>query len=369
MSSPRVSGSHSRLRQRLIDLIAVEGPLSVAQYMTLCLHDPADGYYAAHPALGASGDFITAPEVSQMFGEMIGLWAVIMWDQMGRPDPVRLVELGPGTGALMSDLLRAGRAVPGFLDAVDLWLVEPSRPLRQLQTERLANAAPHFVDRLEDVADGAPMILVANEVLDCLPARQFVHQGGVWFEQRIGLGAEGDLVFGLAPAPNGFAGPDGAPEGAVLEVSSAQQALSEAIGARIAEAGGAALLIDYGRDAPGYGDTFQAVSGHQKTDPLAAPGLADLTVHADFPSVAAAALVTGAETTAIVSQRRFLLALGLAERAQALQGVRPDAAPVIARQMARLVDEDQMGRLFKVLCIHSPGLSPPGFAPVMGDRL
>ncbi len=355
------------MKQRLIDLITVEGPLSVAQYMTLCLHDPTDGYYAAHAALGATGDFITAPEVSQMFGEMIGLWAASLWLQMGRPQPVRLVEMGPGTGALMSDLLRAGRAVPGFVEAVDLWLVEPSAPLRALQAERLDSAAPRFVDRLEDVAGGAPIILVANEVLDCLPVRQFVHHSGAWLEQRIGLGADGELAFGLAPAPNGLAAPDHPPEGAVLEVSSAQQALGQMIGERIAAQGGAALLVDYGRGEPGYGDTFQAVSGHARVDPLAEPGLADLTVHADFPSVAAAARATGAQVAGVVSQGAFLMALGLAERARALQAAQPDAASLIARQMARLVDEDQMGRLFKVLSVHSPGLSPPGFAPPLGE--
>lgn len=343
-------------------MIAVEGPLTMAQYMTLCLHDQQHGYYATRPALGAEGDFITAPEVSQMFGELIGLWAVELWDQIGRPERFRLVEIGPGTGALMSDLLRAGRAVPAFLAAAELWLVEASRPLRDLQARRLLAARPRFVDRLAEVPGGAPMILIANEYLDCLPARQFVHRDAQWFEQRVGLGPDGRLAFGLSPAPAGFVGPTDAPDGAVLEVSAAQQAVGEEIGERIATDGGAALLIDYGRAAPGYGDTFQALMRHQKVDPLATPGEADLTVHADFPSVAAAARSAGAAASEILTQREFLLRLGLAHRAEALCDARPDLAPVIERQAHRLIGEHEMGELFKVLSIHRPDLTPPGFA-------
>ena len=378
------------LGDRLAAQIARSGPISVAEYMTRCLHDPADGYYATRPALGEGGDFITAPGVSQMFGELIGLWVLETWDRMGRPWPVRLVEMGPGDGALISDLLRAARLLPAFLAAAELWLVEVSPPLRALQAQRLAGAAPRWVERLADVPEGAPIILVANEVLDCLPAHQFVRTETGWAERVIGLDEHGRLVFGLQgldPPPKGEVAakptegevlhtlrdsplrPFGPPPpwgedlaiGALLETSPAQEALGAEIGHRLATDGGAALLIDYGRDTPGAGDTLQALRGHVKVSPLDAPGQADLTVWADFPAVLAAARAAGAQTGSILTQAVFLGALGIEARAQALAAARPDQAGKIARQLDRLTGADQMGALFKVACLHAPGLTPPIF--------
>lgn len=351
------------LRDRLKALIAAEGPITVADYMSACLHDPRFGYYATHPRLGAEGDFITAPLVSQMFGELLGLWAVEIWTRLGRPAPFRLVEIGPGDGTLMNDALRAARLAPEFLAAADLWLVEPSAPLRRVQAERLADAAPRWADRLDGVPLDTPIIAIANEVLDCLPARQFVRTAEGWAERRVGL-RNGALAFGLSPVPGGFFPPTGlqdAPLGVVVEVSPAQAAFGRALGERIAADGGCALLIDYGRDRPEAGDTLQALKSHAKLDPLATPGEADLTVHADFPAVAAAARGAGAAVTRIVSQAALLCALGLDQRAAALAKARPDRADVIARQHARLTSPDQMGTLFKALAIHTPGLSVPGF--------
>lgn len=333
--------------------------MSVAEYMHLCLHDPREGYYAARPALGSEGDFITAPQVSQVFGELIGLWMVEVWRQMGSPAPVRLVELGPGDGTLMSDLLRAAGRTAGFADAAEVWLVEPSRPLRDLQRQRLG-PVPRQVEGLDEVPGGTPFLLVANEVLDCLPTHQWEWRDGGWMERRIGLGAEG-LVFGLAPAPPLVAAPQVAPEGAVFEHSPAQEALAADIAARIARDGGAALLVDYGRAEPGLGDTLQAVKGHAKAHPLETPGEADLTVHADFPSVLAAARREGIETAGPQGQGRFLRSLGLEARAGALAIARPDEAPRIQRQVERLAAPDQMGELFLAVALHSPGLQPPGF--------
>lgn len=333
--------------------------MSVAEYMHVCLHDPRDGYYATRPALSAEGDFITAPLVSQVFGELIGLWMAELWRQMGAPSPFRLVELGPGDGTLMSDLLRAAGRAPGFAEATEVWLVEPSLPLRSLQRARLG-PAPRHADRLEEVPGGAPLLLVANEVLDCLPARQWERRGGAWLERRVGV-EDDQLVFGLAPAPPLAAAPDAAPEGAVFEHSPAQEAMASDIAARIARDGGAALLVDYGRAEPGLGDTFQAVRGHRREDPLAHPGLADLTVHADFPSVLAAARREGIETAGPIGQGPFLRALGLEARAEALARARPDEAPRIRRQVERLAAPDQMGELFLAAALHSPGLQPPGF--------
>ena len=356
------------LRDRLSRLIQAEGPITVAQYMMLCLQDPQSGYYATRPALGQDGDFITAPEVSQMFGEMLGIWALSVWDQMGRPARVQLVELGPGTGALMSDVLRAGRALPGFVDAAEVWLVEASRPLRVRQQQRLAGASPRFADALDQVPEGVASIVIANEFLDCLPLRQFLRRDGDWHEQRVGLDAQGGLVFGLSPAPRGLAAPAEAPEGAVFEQSSAQDAVVEQLAHRVLADGGAALLIDYGRDQPAFGDTLQALSAHQRVDPLALPGVADLTAHVDFPSVAAAAQSTGAGVSAILTQAELLRNLGIEARAAALAKARPDQEAILARQLDRLIGEDQMGRLFKALAIHAPGLTVPGF-PVLLESL
>ncbi|HTK34747.1 MAG TPA: class I SAM-dependent methyltransferase [Caulobacteraceae bacterium] len=349
------------LEQRLKARILEDGPISIADYMTACLHDPADGYYAVRPRLGEAGDFVTAPMVSQMFGELIGLWAAEVWTRMGAPAPFRLVEIGPGDGTLMQDLLRAGRVVPGFLAAADLWLVETSGPLRAAQDQRLAHARPRWAAHLDAVPDGAPLIVVANELLDCLPVRQFVHAPAGWAERRVGLDPSGELAFGLSPAPRGFEPPMDAPEGVVVEISPAQEAFADALARRIAADSGAALLVDYGRDRPEPGDTLQALSRHQKVDPLRTPGQADLTVHADFPAVAAAARAAGAGTTRTVTQGDFLRALGIEVRAAALARGQPERAAVIARQLARLTGEDQMGRLFKVLGVHSAGLILPGF--------
>ncbi len=343
--------------------------MTVAAYMAACLHDPEYGYYAARPRLGAHGDFITAPLISQMFGELIGGWAAETWRRLGRPSPVRLVEIGPGDGTLMGDAMRGLKRIPGFAEAADPWLIEPSAPLQALQAARLSDVDLHWAKRLDEVPGGAPLLLIANEVLDCLPARQFARAEMGWIERRVGLDAAGELTFGLSPTPGGFEPPPfaaDAPIGAILELSSAQTALAEEIGLRVVEDGGAALLIDYGRDAPGFGDTLQALWTHTKVSPLATPGQADLTVHVDFPAVAAAAVRAGAETTPILSQSDFLRALGIDQRAGALMAAaeakgRADQAEVIDRQYARLMDPDQMGTLFKAFAIHQKGLVVTGF--------
>jgi len=348
-----VSGS---LRDRLAAEIAQTGPLTIAQYMTACLHDPQHGYYATRPALGPAGDFVTAPLVSQMFGELIGVWAASAWRLMDEPAQVRLVEMGPGDGTLMSDLLRAARALPGFLEAADIWLVETSGPLEALQAERLGQAV-RWARTLDEVPGGAPLLLVANELLDCLPARQFVRMATGWAEQVVAVGADGGLQFARVPAPVQL--PD-AREGVVLERSGAQEALGAALGQRLVRDGGAALLIDYGHDQPGFGDTLQALRRHEKVDPLACPGEADLTVHADFPAVMAAAEREGA-AAAILTQAQFLARMGIGERAEALVAAHPDKTGVIGRQLHRLVGGDQMGDLFKACCLHAPDWIPPAF--------
>jgi NADH dehydrogenase [ubiquinone] 1 alpha subcomplex assembly factor 7 len=344
------------LKDRLIAQIAEGGPMTVAQYMTACLYDPAEGYYATRPALGAEGDFITAPLVSQMFGELVGLWAVETWRAMGAPKPFILVEAGPGDGTLISDVLRAARLMPPFIEAAQLFLIEVSNPLmaRQAQALKDAPVRPIWIPDLASLPEGHPVILIANELLDCLPARQFVQKAdGGWVEKLVGLDADGNLTFALsAPAPDG---------GLVLEVSAAQEAFGGELGAILAREGGAALLIDYGRDLPGFGDTFQALSSHDKVDPLDAPGEADLTVHVDFPTVLSVAEQAGCET-AIAPQGMFLKRLGIEHRAAALARAKPERGDQLQRQMNRLIAPDQMGDLFKVATLYKAGQSlPPGF--------
>jgi SAM-dependent MidA family methyltransferase len=351
------------LKDRLRAQIATSGPLTVAQYMTACLHDPQGGYYATRPRLGEDGDFITAPLVSQMFGELLGLWAVEVWTRLGRPDRLLLVEAGPGDGTLMSDVLRAARHAPGFLDAVKLVLVETSEPLIEVQRAKLAGAdtAPSWAGSLDALPSGAPVILLANELLDCLPARQFVRTEKGWAERMVGLSQDGALAFGLSPRPVDGIMPQ-AEVGDIIEISSAQAAFGTALGALLLREGGAALLIDYGRAEPGPGDTLQALKAHRKVDPLDEPGQADLTVHADFPAVAAAARKAGAQASPILTQGELLGRLGVYARADALIRARPDKAQMVQRQLARLTDPDQMGALFKALAISAPPeLIPPGF--------
>lgn len=355
----------SDLKARLVRQIALTGPMRIADYVSQCLHDPQGGYYATRPALGATGDFITAPMVSQMFGELIGLWAAEVWTRLGAPERFRLVEVGPGDGTLMADALRAARLVPGFLEAADLILIEPSGPLRDIQARTLnaSDLAPRWVRGLDQIDTDAPVILVANEVLDCLPANQFVRTETGWAERRVGATEAGELEFGLVRIGTPFQSPGFEVQpGELFEVSEAQIAFGRDLGGLIGASRGAALLIDYGRDRAGPGDTLQALRRHQKVDPLAMPGEADLTQWADFPAVMEAAVHGGADVTGCVSQGLFLKRLGIEARAQALSHARPDAAPVIARQLERLTAPDQMGDLFKACALFAPSsLAVPGF--------
>ncbi|MEY4256277.1 MAG: hypothetical protein RLZZ141_1504 [Pseudomonadota bacterium] len=349
------------LKARLQAQISAFGPISVAQYMGLCLHDPKDGYYAAHPKLGAEGDFLTAPLTSQMFGELLGLWTIAVWESLGCPKQLSLIEIGPGDGTLMSDLLRAARLAPQMVKGLEVTLVETSAPLTLIQQQRLADGPIRWTDRLDQVAGDGPVIIIANEVLDCLPARQFIRTATGWAERMVGLTDEGDLTFGLSPRPvEGLFPP--APQGAVLELSAAQETLGAEVAALISTRGGAGLLIDYGRDTEGFGDTLQALRSHQKHGPLDHPGLDDLTIHADFPAVLKAAQAEGVEV-AMTSQSAFLQRLGIVARAESLAKARPDQSAIVERQLERLIAPDQMGDLFKVAGLWSKDMpQPPGFS-------
>ncbi len=348
--------------------IGREGPLSIAAFMAIALHDPEAGYYARRQPLGAVGDFTTAPEISQIFGEMIGLWFADFWQRIGAPEPVMLVEFGPGSGALMQDLLRAAATVPAFRRALRLYLVEASPLLRETQQRRLAAAEPHFVAGIEAVPDG-PMLLVANEFLDALPIRQLVRGETEWRERLVALDATGRLVFGHGPEDPAAsllvpAALRAAPPGTIVEICPAAAALAAALGDRLAREKGAALFIDYGYFPSRTGSTLAAVRRHGPAGILEAPGCADLSAHVDFAVFAAAARSAGAATHGPLPQGRFLAALGAEARLAALAaGAAPAARAGLESGLRRLLDPHQMGTLFKALALTSPGLpAPAGFA-------
>ncbi len=353
------------LARLLARRIAVEGPITVAAFMADALGHPDHGYYVTRDPLGAGGDFTTAPEISQMFGELIGLWAADAWARIGAPDPVRLVELGPGRGTLMADALRAARMVPAFRAAVRVHLVETSPVLRARQAATLAGADPIWHADLATVPPG-PAIVIANEFFDALPVRQFVRGPGGWHERRV---TATDAGFALALDPLSSAAavlvPEpvrlGAPLGAVAEVSLAGRAIARTLGERIVRDGGVAIVVDYGHDRPGAGDTLQALRGHRPVPPLEAPGDADLTAHVCFASLAAAAVETGAAVHGPVGQGAFLEALGIRQRADALARSAPERAAAILSARDRLIGADAMGTLFRVLA-----LGPPGTGPLAG---
>ena len=362
------------LGQEIAFLIAAEGPMSFERYMELCLAHPRHGYYMTRDPLGAQGDFVTSPEISQMFGELVGVWATAVWQSLGEPASVRLVELGPGRGTLMADALRAAQAMRPFLNAIEVCLVETSPVLRERQREALAalNTPVTWAHTLDDVADG-PMIVIANEFFDALPVRHYVRAEGHWRERHIGLDAQDRLAYGLAPEPeDAIRAP--APDGAVLEIGAAAHAAMGRLADRLVAHRGAALVIDYGHVQTGFGETAQALRRHEPVGVLDAPGECDLTAHVDFASLARAAKASGAEAHGPVLQANLLTSLGVFERAAQLKRkATPRQALDIDRAVARLTSVATiagatgapvpgMGALFKALAVTSPGLPvPPGF--------
>jgi NADH dehydrogenase [ubiquinone] 1 alpha subcomplex assembly factor 7 len=349
-----VSGLAAELR----DLIALEGPISVERYMGLCLGHPVHGYYRKQDPFGAAGDFTTAPEISQMFGELLGLWAVETWSLMGSPATCLLVEIGPGRGTLMRDALRAAAIVPAARAAFAVHLVETSPVLRETQGKTLAGIVnPVWHEAITTLPDG-PAIVIANELLDALPIRQFVATTDGWRERLVGAANDGRLVFGLAREAHRDLAPP-APVGTVLEAPGAALSLMTTLAGRHARHGGAALFVDYGSARSGFGDTLQAVSRHAFADPLAEPGDADLTVHVDFARMACAAAEAGAATHGPASQGDFLRALGIEARAEALaRRATPEQAAEITAALARLTQGGNgMGDLFHVFAVSHPDLT------------
>ncbi|MDN2567963.1 class I SAM-dependent methyltransferase [Aquibium sp. A9E412] len=349
------------LADRIARLIAAGGPLSVADYMALCLADPEHGYYMTREPFGTAGDFTTAPEVSQMFGELVGVWLYAAWQADGRPAAPVIAEIGPGRGTLMKDVLRTlARLDPALIEAARFALVETSPRLVAVQRATLAGAAatPQWVATPAALPAG-PLFLVGNELFDALPVRQYVKTGAGWRERVVALDEAGALCFRAGPgAPDPALLPPGAaaaPPGAIAEIAPARSALMAAIAERIAAAGGAALFFDYGHLEPGLGDTLQALREHAHDDPLAHPGAADLTAHVDFAALAAEACRAGLEAR-LMSQADFLLGMGLAERAGRLgAGRTPDEQARLAGEVERLAGAAAMGTLFKALIVHRPG--------------
>jgi SAM-dependent MidA family methyltransferase len=347
----------TRLGERIAELIAADSPIPVSEYMALCLFDPQYGYYTIREPFGADGDFITAPEISQMFGELIAAWLYQAWLANGRPMPATIAEIGPGRGTLMKDMLRTwSRIDPAFFNAATFALVETSPRLAGIQRDTLGPAAARITwhESVATLGD-APLFIVGNELFDALPIRQFVQTAAGWRERMVDLDENGVLAFfagmaSLDPAllPPGAAS---APQGAILELAPARNALMAEIAARISARGGTGLFIDYGYLQPGVGDTLQALKDHVFDDVLAHPGEADLTSHVDFAALSDVAQAHGLRAMT-ATQGSFLLAMGLLERAGNL-GANADEAgrDAISAQVERLAGPDQMGDLFKVLAV------------------
>jgi NADH dehydrogenase [ubiquinone] 1 alpha subcomplex assembly factor 7 len=355
------------LTREITAMIAQDGPITLERYMALALGHPKHGYYMTRDPFGAGGDFITAPEISQMFGELVGVWASEAWRLAGAPNPTRLVELGPGRGTLIFDLLRVARVAPDFLDAISVHLVETSPALRAVQRETLARAAKpvDWLARVAEIPPG-PALILANEFFDALPVRHFVKTPKGWRERLVGLSADGALTFGLAEKTEGALQVE-APNGSIIEIAAqAQQVMSE-IARRIVGTGGVLLAIDYGYTETTLGESLQAVKAHDYVDPLAQPGEADLTTHVDFAALARAARAAGAKVQGPVTQSRFLHALGIERRAEALaKRATPEQAEDIAAALRRLAGSgaprDAMGDLFKVIAVTHPDTPDlPGF--------
>lgn len=351
------------LADKIKALIKAHGPISVTDYFSLCLADPQHGYYRVREPFGTAGDFTTAPEVSQLFGEMIGIFLVHAWQQHGAPQPAIIAEIGPGRGTMMSDILRVVRRIaPDLYDGAEVHLVETSKRLREAQAATLADhrGKVHWHESFDALPSGF-LLLAANELFDAIPIRQFVRTTQGFRERMVGLDAGEELTFAagvagidptLLPAPA-----QAVAEGIIFEIAPARDAVMAALCERLRADGGTAVIIDYGHLATGYGDTLQAVRNHQYDPPLAHPGQADITSHVDFEQLVCRARAEGVQVNGLAHQGDFLVGLGLLERAAAL-GRDKDAATQegIRDDVERLAGAGagKMGELFKVLVVSSP---------------
>ncbi len=366
------------LKDRILAHIKSSGPMSVASYMSWCLLDPKQGYYPTRDPLGVDGDFITAPEISQMFGEVLGLWLIHTWRGMGKPETVQVVEYGPGRGVMMSDMLRTARLDKDCFAALNLNLVEMSSALEAKQAETLANAGVpvSWIDNLDAVPEG-PTIVIGNEYLDCLPLRQLVMKDRFkgargWHERMVDVHPENPekLIFSVSESPiseidQKFLPVNTPPvkDDDLLEINPGLRQIVDALQRRFVDNPGAALFIDYGLDETELGDTFQALKNHKKVDPLDEPGRTDLTARVNFSDLGRWAEKAELVNFGPCTQGQFLSRLGIEMRAISLSKSSPDAKAKIARQLHRLTDVHEMGTLFKAIVIQTPNLPEPlGFA-------
>jgi SAM-dependent MidA family methyltransferase len=358
MSMPSIRGDiPARLLDVLRKRIAGQGPMPVHEYMRLCAEHPQHGYWQRQDTVGAAGDFITAPEISQVFGELIGLWSVITWQGLGQPAPLHLVELGPGRGTLMRDALHAARIVPDFLAAATIHLVEISQQMRAVQRETLSvvQIQTAWHGSLEEVPAG-PAIIIGNEFLDALPVRQLIACEDGWRERMVSVAPDGSLQFDIGPRVD-LPSEEPPARGSVLELRAGEDKLLDALAARSDPY--LALLLDYGPAALSYGDTLQAVHRHTYADPLSEPGTADLSTHVQFGQLAAKAKARGQAAHGPLTQAEFLGRLGIIERAQRLMSANPQRAGEIEAGVQRLISPSGMGSLFKAMVIAPPDLPPP----------
>ena len=353
----------SPLERLIRDRIAENGPIPVSKYMELALAHPEHGYYMAKEPFGTSGDFVTAPEISQVFGELIGLWSAVAWQQMDHPVSINIIECGPGRGTLMKDYLRAADMVPDFRQAIDLYLVETSPALREVQNAALEGKTPQWHNALDEIPAG-PSILIANEFLDALPICQLEKTPNGWAERLVGTDGEkfyflpGDIAENTADiVPRSL---KDAPDRSVFEYSPAILSFADTLSRRLAGAPGYALLIDYGHDRPGTADTLQAVREHAYHPALADPGSADLTAHVDFAAVRERFLRNNTQVFGPVAQGDFLASLGIRERTEKLcQNAAAGQAATLRSATDRLISANRMGTLFRVMVAGSEGLPPP----------
>jgi NADH dehydrogenase [ubiquinone] 1 alpha subcomplex assembly factor 7 len=360
----------SPLETEIRRLIGLAGPMPVSEFMSLCLGHPQLGYYVTHDPFGTSGDFTTAPEISQMFGELLGLWTAAVWRQMGSPGGVHLIELGPGRGTMMHDMLRAANVIADFRKTLQVHLVETSELLRQRQQQTFSklDIAITWHDALAEVPEG-PAIIVANEFFDALPVNQAVKQADGWHERVVGIDDDGHLAFGIGPAPLKFFEQTLPPQVRMAEIGSIYEWRADAqvleIGRRVVRGGGGALIIDYGHLDSMVGDTFQALRGQRKASPLATPGEADVTAHVDFQALAASAESIGARVHGPIEQAALLRRLGIEQRAANLKKVAPpDKAQAVDIALGRLTAGGSvgMGNMFKAIGLSTPRIaSLPGF--------
>jgi NADH dehydrogenase [ubiquinone] 1 alpha subcomplex assembly factor 7 len=333
-------GPVTPLENIIVEMISTEGPMPLDRYMSLCLGHPQFGYYMSRDPFGAAGDFTTAPEISQVFGELIGVWCVNTWMSLGQPVPFALVELGPGRGTLMADLLRAAKAAPEFVAAVEVHLVEMSPALQKLQREKLGDRVMWHAT--VETLPNMPTLFVANEFFDALPVQQFEIRMGKSFERYVGANC-GALKMGLVPAPH-RTGADG-----VYEISLVSKHIAAEVQSRLDACGGAALIVDYGHAQQAAGDTLQAVRAHAYSGIFEQPGEVDITAHVDFAALSSSPVIT---------QAKFLKAMGIEMRTEKLAAkLDGQARADFMAASQRLISADQMGELFKVMCMVPKGAS------------